>query len=135
MPETTLVSLRTLYFFFPLITSTFSSVNATQSPVTLEHCTCFDFLMSGVKISQSKFLICTTFHHCFQPLIIGRRTLLMNFHVVQFQYGFELVRVDQTHVSSICTDFPEYHVVDSLSSTIKFRPILYQILEHCRHEE
>ena len=32
MPETTLVSLRTLPFFLPLVTSSFSSYNTTQSP-------------------------------------------------------------------------------------------------------
>ena len=30
------------------------------------------------------------FHHGFQLLIVGNRCLLMNLHVVQFQYGFEL---------------------------------------------
>ena len=29
----------------------------------------------------------------FQLLIVGHRYLLMNFHVVQFQYGFELIRL------------------------------------------
>ena len=43
-----------------------------------------------VKVSQSKFLICTPLHHCLQFLIIGHRHLLMNLHVVQFQYVFEL---------------------------------------------
>ena len=32
---------------------------------TSNHCTLFDFLMSGVKISQSKFLIYTSLHHGF----------------------------------------------------------------------
>ena len=43
MPESTLVSLRTLSFFFPRVTNTFSSFNTTQSLSTLDHCNCFDF--------------------------------------------------------------------------------------------
>ena len=128
MPETALVSLRTLAFFFPVVTNTFSSFNTTQSPVTLDHCSCVDFLMSGVKISQSKFLIYTSSHHCLQPLIIERRNVLMNLHVVQFQHGFW---VDEIYFF-ICTDFPEHNRVEFLSSTTNFRPILYQILEQCR---
>ena len=45
-------------------------------------------LISGVKVSQSEFLIYASLHHLF--LNIGRWYLLMNFHVVQFKYGFEL---------------------------------------------
>ena len=63
MPETTLVSLRTLHFFSPLVTNTSSSFNATKSLSTLDHCSCFDFLTSGVKISQPKFLIYASLHH------------------------------------------------------------------------
>ena len=49
--------------------------------------------MSGVKISQSKFLIYISLHQRLQSLIIGRRYLLMNFHVIQFHYGFELTKL------------------------------------------
>ena len=51
MPETALVSLRTLAFFFPLVTGTFSSFNATQSLTILHHCCCFNSPVSGVKVS------------------------------------------------------------------------------------
>ena len=60
---------------------------------TLNHCSCLDVLISGVEISQSKFLIYTSLHHLLQLSIIGHRYLLMNFHVVQFKYGFELIRL------------------------------------------
>ena len=82
--ETATVSLRTLAFFFPLVTGTCSSFNASQSLSILDHCSCFNFPVSGVKFSQSKFLIFSPLHHGFQLLIIGHRYLLMSLHVVQF---------------------------------------------------
>ena len=51
MPETALVSLRTLAFVFPLVTSTFSSLNATCSLSILDHCSCSDFPVPDVKVS------------------------------------------------------------------------------------
>ena len=60
----------------------------TQTPVILDHCSCFDFLVSGVKVPLSKFLIYSTLHHCLQLLIIGHRYLLLNLHVIHFQYSF-----------------------------------------------
>ena len=42
-----------------------------KSPATPDNCTCFDFLMSGIKISLTKFLIYISFDHGFQSLIIG----------------------------------------------------------------
>ena len=50
LAETAMVSLRTLAFFFPLVTDTFSSFNAWQSLSTLYHCSCFHFPMPG-KVS------------------------------------------------------------------------------------
>ena len=64
------VSLRTLAFFFPLVTDTCSSFNAHQSLSTLYHCSWFNYPMPGVKVSQSVFLISTPLHHGFQLLII-----------------------------------------------------------------
>ena len=43
--------LRALAFFFPLVTSTFSSFNATCFLSTLDHCSCFNSPMPGVKVS------------------------------------------------------------------------------------
>ena len=49
--ETATVSLRTLDFFFPLVTNTFSSVNTNDSlPILYKGCR-FNFPMSGVKVS------------------------------------------------------------------------------------
>ena len=84
MPETAVVSLRTLPFVSPLVTSTFPSFSATYSLSILDHGSCFDSPMSGVRVSQSKFLIYASLHHRLQLLIIGHRFLLMNFHVGQF---------------------------------------------------
>ena len=38
-------------FLFPLVANTFSSFNAYSSLSILQHCSCFNFLMSGVKVS------------------------------------------------------------------------------------
>ena len=128
--ETATISSRTMVF--SLLTNTFASFNASYSLSILDHCSCFDSPVSGVKISQSKFLICTPLHHGFQILIVGNRYLLMNLHVVQFQYGFELSGLTY---SQICTDFPRYYRRESLTQTIKLRPILYRFPGCCHHEE
>ena len=52
MPETALVSFRTLAFFFPLVTNAFSSFNATHSLSILDHCSCLNSPVSGVKVSD-----------------------------------------------------------------------------------
>ena len=91
VPETALVSLRTLAFFLPLVTYSFSSFNATSYRfLTIA---LFRFPVSGGKVSQSEFLIFSSFHHRFQFLIIGHRYLLMNLHLVQFSNCFELIRL------------------------------------------
>ena len=77
-------------FFFPLVASTFSSFKTTHSLTIFDHCSCFKSPVPGVKVSQSKFLICTPLHHCLQFFIFGHRYLLMNLHVVHFQCSFEL---------------------------------------------
>ena len=82
--ETTLVSSPTLSFCYPLIAFSLSSFNTTLTLATGNHSPCFDSVISGVKVSQSEFLIYTSFHHRFQFLTIGHQCLLMNFHVVQF---------------------------------------------------
>ena len=46
----------------------------------------------------------TSFHHCFQFLIIGHRYLLMNLHLVQFQYSFELMRLAYPHFAQTFED-------------------------------
>ena len=87
VPDTTPVSSRTLSFCFPLIEFSSSSFNATLTHAIRNHCSCFNSLISVVKISQSEFLIYISLHHRLQFLTIGHRYLLMNFHVMQFQYG------------------------------------------------
>ena len=83
--EAATVSLRTLAFFFPLVTDTFSSFNANDSLSTLDHGSRFNSPVSGVKVSFSECLIFSSLHHGFQLLIVRNRCLLMNLHVVQFQ--------------------------------------------------
>ena len=91
--ETAMVSLRTLAFFFPLVTDTFSSFNTKDSLTILDHCSWFDSPMPGVKVSWSKFLIYTSLHHRLQFLIVKNRCLLMNLQVEQFQYNSGLRRL------------------------------------------
>ena len=43
--------------------------------------------------------------------------------------------VDQTHVSSICTDRPRFHRMESLTWILKLRPVLHRIPECCHHRE
>ena len=57
MPATALVSFQTLAFFFPLVTGAYSSFNAIQFHSILDHYSCFNSPVSGVKVSLSKFLI------------------------------------------------------------------------------
>ena len=51
MPKTALVSFRTLVFFFPLVTGTFSSFNATFPLAIIDHCSCSNSPVPGVKVS------------------------------------------------------------------------------------
>ena len=88
LPETTLVSSPTLSFCFPLTAFSLSSFSTTLTPAIRNHCACFNSLISGVKVSQSGFMIYASLHHRLQLLIIGLPYLLVKFHVVQFQYGF-----------------------------------------------
>ena len=80
------------FFWFPL---TAVSLSCFKTTLTLRFVTFswFNSTVAGVKVSQSKFLICTPLDHCFQRLIVANRYLLMNLQVVQFQYDFELHRL------------------------------------------
>ena len=103
MPETALVSLRTLTFFSPLVTNTSSSFNTTNP------------LFRFSNVWRQNFAVKVSDLYLFLPLFatfdywaskssdeFPCRTIPIRFWV------------DQTHVSSICTDFPEYHLVDFL---------------------
>ena len=58
-------SLRTLAFFFPQVTDTFSSFNDDLSLPILDHCSWFNSPMPSVKLSKSKFLIFSPLHKGF----------------------------------------------------------------------
>ena len=80
VPETALVSSRTLSFCFPLIANSFSSFNTTESPATRYHCSCLTWRQSFViEISDLCFSSPSS-----STSDIGHRYLFMNFHVVQF---------------------------------------------------
>ena len=85
MPETALVSLRALAFFFPLVTGTFSSFNTFRlsitAPVSILPCLCQSFAIEVSDLYSSSPLSLI--------FVIGHRCLLMNLHVVQFEYSFD----------------------------------------------
>ena len=56
----------------------------------------------------------------------------MYFHAVQFQYGFELIRLTY---SQFVQTFQDIIGVESLTLIIELRPIFCRIPEHYRHEE
>ena len=70
VPETTLVSSRTLSFCSPLVTFSLSSFNTTLTPAIRNHCSCFNSIISRVSVSKSEFLIYASLHHRFQHLSI-----------------------------------------------------------------
>ena len=132
VPETTLVSSRTLSFCFPLEAFFLSSINTTLTPAIRNHCPSFNSLISGVRVWKSEFLIYAALHHRFQHLIIRLSYLLMNLHVIQSWYGFELIRLTY---SQFVQTFQDIILVGSWSQIIEFRPISYRSLEHLRYEE
>ena len=78
---------------------TFSKTNAPipkKHPVFLERLLLqTDAVQVGLsqKWCDIRPLLQTVLHHCFQFLTVGSRYFLVNLHVVQFQYGFELRRL------------------------------------------
>ena len=91
--ETAIVSFRTLPVGFPLPTISQTSLFTLFYPVILDHGVLLKISISGFKIIHSHILLDTSFHHSFQSVIIRSSLLLMNLHIVQFQYGFDLVRL------------------------------------------
>ena len=89
MPETALVSFRTLAFFFPLVTSTCSSCNGTHCLSIFDHCSFSILPCLASKFRNWSFWSFLLFTMVCN-LMVGNRYLLMNLHVVQFQYVFEL---------------------------------------------
>ena len=55
----------------------------------LDHGICLTISVSGFKILNSYVLLDTSFYHRLQSVIIKSSFLLMNLHIVQFQYGLE----------------------------------------------
>ena len=99
-------------FFFPLVTSTFSSFNATCSHSILDHRSCFNSPVSGVKscaievsdlyFSSPLSSIVDNWASIFSDES-PCRTIPIRFWVAR------------THVFSICTDFPSHHQMESLT--------------------
>ena len=54
-PATAVVSSRTLSFCFASIAFSLSSFNTALTPAIRNHCTCFNSLISGVKVSNLSF--------------------------------------------------------------------------------
>ena len=131
MPGTALVSFRTLAFFFPQVTGTFSSFNATHSLSILDHCSCFNLPMSG----RQNFAIEVFDLYSSSPL----SSIFDNWaSIFSDESPCRAIptrfRVARTDVFSMCTDCPGYHRRESLTWIVKLRPILFRIPEHYRHE-
>ena len=106
--------------------------NTTLTPAIRKHRPCFNYLIPGVKVSKSEFLIYASLHHrlcCFD----NRASISSD----EFPCRAILIRiwVDQTSVLSIGFKFPRRHQVGSWSLVIKFHPISYRIPEHHHYEE
>ena len=91
--ETTNVSFRALPVSFPLPTFSWTSLFTLFYPLILDNGACFKISVSGLKILHSQILLDTSFYHCLQSVIIRSSFLLMNLHIVQFQYGLEFLRI------------------------------------------
>ena len=87
MPEAALVSFGTLAFVFPLVTSTFSSFNATHFLATRNHCSCLNSLISGAKVSDLfSFSPSSSISDNWASISVDEFPC----RTEQFQYGFEL---------------------------------------------
>ena len=76
--ETAIVSFYTLPVGFPLPTISKNSLYTLFCHLILDHGVSFIISISGAKILISYFLLDTSFHHCFQSVIIRSCFLLMN---------------------------------------------------------
>ena len=86
VPETAIVSFRTLPVGFPLPTFSTNSWYTLFCPWILDHGVSFIISIPGAKILISYVLLDTSFHHRFQSVISRSSFLLMNLQVIQFQY-------------------------------------------------
>ena len=93
MAETAIVSFYTLPVGFPLPTISKNSLYTLFCPLILDHGVLLVISISGPKILISNVLLDTSFYHCFQSVIIRSSFLLMNLHIVKFQYGLEFLRL------------------------------------------
>ena len=112
MPETALVSLRTLASFFPLTANTSSSFNAYWSLAILDNCSSFDSPVPGVRVSQSKVSDLYSFSSSSSISYIWASTSLNESRCRSFRRQFW---VAQTHIFSICADFPRNPRTESLT--------------------
>ena len=110
--ETASVSLRTLAFFFPLVTDTFFLLQRQLIPsdslslflIQFSHAWRQSFVIEVSDVYSSSPWFAT--FDSLEPMSFDEspcRTILIRFWV------------DQTHVSSVCTDFPRYHRMESLT--------------------
>ena len=91
--KTAIVSFRILPFVFPLPTISSIPLFMLFCPLILDHGVCLIISISGLKILHSQILLDTSFYHRLQSVIIRSSLLLVNLHIVQFQYGVEFLRL------------------------------------------
>ena len=116
VPETTLVSSRTLSFFLSI-----DSILLVLFQHRVDSCDSLPLLpFQFSHFWRQNFAIWVS-DLCFSSpssSIFDIRASISS-DVVQFQYGFW---VDQTHVLSICTSSPRHHQLGSCSSVDEIRP-------------
>ena len=92
--ETAIVSFNTLLLpLDSLPTISKNSLYTLFCSLNLDHGVLLKISISGPKVLISNFLLDTSSHHSFQSVITRSYFLLMNLHVIQFQYGLEFLRL------------------------------------------
>ena len=77
---------------FPLPTISESPLSTLFYPLILDHGVPFIISVPGLKILDSQILLDMSFYNCLQSVIIRSGFVLMNLHILQFQYRLEFLR-------------------------------------------
>ena len=133
MPETALVSFRTLAFFFPLVIKYLFLLQRHWSPFDSWPLLLFQFSRAW----RQSFVIGVFDPYFSSPLssIIDKWAWISSDESPCRTIPIQFFWVAQTHIFSMCTDFPRYHRRESLTLIVELRPITCRIPEHYHHEE
>ena len=112
---------RTLPVGFPLPTIFWRPLFMLFCPLILDHGVCLIISISGLKILHSQILLDTSFYHCLQSVIIRSSLLLMNLHIVQFQYGLEFLRLSYSEFVQSFQDVIRWDLRHWQKNSVTFR--------------